>query len=77
MENNENESLPKLQNFLVRKLADPDFFKACLNSKKTIKDPLKKWGMFSDEEILEYLGGPKHVRGYKCLFRVLYNYRKK
>ncbi|CAD8142519.1 unnamed protein product [Paramecium octaurelia] len=50
----------KLENFLIKKLQDPEFFKSCLNSVKTIKDPLKKWGMFSNEEILEYLGGPKH-----------------
>ena len=43
---------------------------------KTIKDPLKKWGMFSNEEILEYLGGAKHVR-IIYLFRVLYKYKRK
>ncbi|CAD8127059.1 unnamed protein product [Paramecium sonneborni] len=77
LQKREEDPQKKLENFLIKKLQEPEFFKSCLNSVKTIKDPLKKWGMFSNEEILEYLGGTKHVRIFKCLYRVLYKYKRK
>jgi hypothetical protein len=61
MEKRDEEAHSKLENFLVKKLQDPQFFNVCFNSAKTIRDPLKKWGMFSEEEILGYLGEPKYV----------------
>ncbi|KAM3140298.1 hypothetical protein pb186bvf_007654 [Paramecium bursaria] len=50
----------KLENFLSKKLQDQAFFKACFESNRTIRDTLKKWNMFSEEEELAYLNEPKY-----------------
>lgn len=46
------EKKQKIENFLRGKLEQPEFFKSCFQSNKTIKDTLKKWGAFRPEEDL-------------------------
>ena len=57
----ESEQNQKIQEFLLSKLENPDFYKYCFQSWRTIKNTLKKWNAFSQEEELGYLHDDRYV----------------